>query len=49
MHRNLDPKFKEAKQALEKLDSEKRRSLGVEWFDWWFKNEAPKKEINNKG
>ncbi|MDF2738549.1 MAG: Anaphase-promoting complex, cyclosome, subunit 3, partial [Nitrososphaeraceae archaeon] len=45
--RKLDPKFKEAKQALDKLDAEKR-SLGMEWFDWWFKTKDPKKKSTPK-
>ena len=32
----LDAKCTEAEEALDKMDSTKRRGLGIEWFDWWW-------------
>ena len=43
---NLDPKFDEAKNALQKLGAATNKgSLGAEWFEWWFEMvERDKKE-----
>lgn len=40
---NLDSKFSEAREALEKLGAMKKGSLGSEWFDWWFENKKETK------
>ena len=44
---NLDPNFFEAKKALEKL-GEKRKSLGMEWFEWWFERLLKNRESETR-
>jgi tetratricopeptide (TPR) repeat protein len=43
----IEPKFAEAKKALDEIDS-KRKSLGLELLDWWFKDKRVEHKMKIK-